>query len=240
MDLVFVERERGENSACHFNLCEEEVMETDRNLPVSLVMCPCAPDVSILQRIWSLKLHIFKNNRTHNCKPSTAWCLSKSGYYISYYLLRGLLQKPYEETMLSYPVWLLAEAFFKDRSSIFSFFTWCADYPQNETLHAHMHVRLLQSCQTLVTLWTVPHEAPLSMGFSRQEYWSGLLCPPPGDLPDWGIKPVSPVLQESLPAESLGKPKGDITGNLLYHPHHHHKLHHLYPHNRWPKPHLSF
>ena len=97
MDLVFVERERGENSACHFNLCEEEVMETDRNLPVSLVMCPCAPDVSILQRIWSLKLHIFKNNRTHNCKPSTAWCLSKSGYYISYYLLRGLLQKPYEE-----------------------------------------------------------------------------------------------------------------------------------------------
>ena len=42
-----------------------------------------------------------------------------------------------------------------------------------------------------VTLRTVDHQAPLSMGFSRQEYWSGLPFPPPGDLPDPGIKPVS-------------------------------------------------
>ena len=41
------------------------------------------------------------------------------------------------------------------------------------------------------TLWTVAHPAPLSMGFSREEYWSGLPCPPPGDLPDPGIKPAS-------------------------------------------------
>ena len=41
------------------------------------------------------------------------------------------------------------------------------------------------------TLWTAAHQAPLSMGFSRQEYWSGLPCPPPGDLPDPGIKPLS-------------------------------------------------
>ena len=41
------------------------------------------------------------------------------------------------------------------------------------------------------TLWTVAHQAPLSMGVSRQEYWSGLPCPPPGDLPDPGIEPVS-------------------------------------------------
>ena len=41
------------------------------------------------------------------------------------------------------------------------------------------------------TLWTVAHQAPLSMGFSRQEYWSGLPCPPPGDLPDPGIEPES-------------------------------------------------
>ena len=41
------------------------------------------------------------------------------------------------------------------------------------------------------TLWTAAHQAPLSTGFSRQEYWSGLLCPPPGDLPDPGIEPVS-------------------------------------------------
>ena len=42
-----------------------------------------------------------------------------------------------------------------------------------------------------LTLWTVIHQAPLSMGFSRQEYWSGLPCPPPGDLPNPGIKPES-------------------------------------------------
>ena len=42
-----------------------------------------------------------------------------------------------------------------------------------------------------MTSWTVAHQAPLSMGFSRQEYWSGLPCPPPGDLPDPGIETQS-------------------------------------------------
>ena len=41
------------------------------------------------------------------------------------------------------------------------------------------------------TTWTAAHQAPLSMEFSRQEYWSGLLCTPPGDLPDPGIEPPS-------------------------------------------------
>ena len=45
--------------------------------------------------------------------------------------------------------------------------------------------------QLFVTLWTVARQAPLSMGFSRQEYWSGLSCPPPGDLSDPGIKLTS-------------------------------------------------
>ena len=49
----------------------------------------------------------------------------------------------------------------------------------------HGHVQLC------VILWTVARQAPLSIGFSRQEYWSGLPCPPPGDLPDPGIEPVS-------------------------------------------------
>ena len=43
----------------------------------------------------------------------------------------------------------------------------------------------------LVTPGTVARQAPLSMGFSRQEYWSGLPCPPPGDLPNPGVEPVS-------------------------------------------------
>ena len=44
--------------------------------------------------------------------------------------------------------------------------------------------------QLFATLWTVAHQAPLSIGFSRQEYWSGLPCPSPGNLPDPGIEPV--------------------------------------------------
>ena len=48
--------------------------------------------------------------------------------------------------------------------------------------------------QFFATLLTVALQAPLSMGFSRQEYWSGLLCPPPGGLPHPGIEPASPAL----------------------------------------------
>ena len=58
----------------------------------------------------------------------------------------------------------------------------------------------------LVTPWTGAHQAPLSMGFSRQEYWSGLSFPSPGDLPDPGIEPWPPALQgDSLPSEPPGK-----------------------------------
>ena len=65
-----------------------------------------------------------------------------------------------------------------------------------------------------VTLWAVAHQALLSMGFSRQEYWKGLPFPPPGDLPDPGMKPLSPVssaLQaDSLPFSHWGSPKTEI------------------------------
>ena len=64
------------------------------------------------------------------------------------------------------------------------------------------------SCVWLFTTpWTVVRQAPLSMEFSRQQYWSGLLFPAPGDLPDPVIKPRSPALQaDSLPSEPPGKP----------------------------------
>jgi len=62
-----------------------------------------------------------------------------------------------------------------------------------------------------VTPWTAGLQASLSAGFSRQEYWSGLPCPPPGDLPELGIEPaslMSPALQaDSLPTEPPGKPQ---------------------------------
>ena len=61
-------------------------------------------------------------------------------------------------------------------------------------------------CPTLAMLWTVARQAPPSMGFSRQGYWSGLPFPSPGDLPDPGIEPWSPALEaDSLPTELQGK-----------------------------------
>ena len=63
-----------------------------------------------------------------------------------------------------------------------------------------------KSCPTLATPWTVACRAPLSVGFSRQEYSSGLPFPSPGDLPDPGIEPGAPALQaDSLPTELQGK-----------------------------------
>ena len=67
------------------------------------------------------------------------------------------------------------------------------------------------SCvQLFATLWIIAPQAPLSMGFSQQEHWSGLSYPPPGDLPNPGIEPQPPVTPELqvnlLPAEPSGKP----------------------------------
>ena len=65
-----------------------------------------------------------------------------------------------------------------------------------------MSAQLLNSVHLFVTSWTVACQAPLSMGFFRQEYWSGLLFPPLGDLPGPGIKPTSPA-SPALQADSL-------------------------------------
>ena len=69
---------------------------------------------------------------------------------------------------------------------------------------------LRQSCPARATLWTVACHIPLSMGFPRQGYWSGLPFHLPGDLPDPGIEPVSLALAGGFfPAEPLGKPDFD-------------------------------
>jgi len=59
-------------------------------------------------------------------------------------------------------------------------------------------VKLLSRVRLFVTPWTVVYQASLSMGFSRQEYWSGLPFPSPGDLPDPGMEPGSPVLEADV------------------------------------------
>ena len=87
-------------------------------------------------------------------------------------------------------------------------------------IHTHIHIYTIGPCRVpvlyacvcvlrcfshvhlFVTLWTEACQAPLPMGFSRQEYWSGLSCPPPGDLPNPGIEPECPA-SPALQADSL-------------------------------------
>ena len=79
--------------------------------------------------------------------------------------------------------------------------SWCLTLPIQGELEPVSHVQLF------VTPWTVVRQASLSMGFSRQEYWSGLPFPSLGDLPDTGIEHVSSALQaDSLPSEPPGEP----------------------------------
>ena len=83
----------------------------------------------------------------------------------------------------------------------------------------HLSLSLVaKACPTLVTPWTIACQAPLSMGFSRQEYWSGLPFPSPGDFPDPRIQPGSAALQAYyLPTELWGKPNAylDYIKSLL-------------------------
>ena len=71
-----------------------------------------------------------------------------------------------------------------------------------------MKVKLLGRVRLFAIPWTVAYQAPQSVEFSRQESWSGLPFPSPGDLPNPGIEPRSPALQaDTLPSEPSGKPK---------------------------------
>ena len=83
------------------------------------------------------------------------------------------------------------------------------------------HAQSFRCVQISVTPGTVAYQAPLPMGFSRQEYWSGLSCPPPGDLSDPGVKPMSSVspalVGRFFTTEPPGKPthwneKGETKG----------------------------
>ena len=72
-------------------------------------------------------------------------------------------------------------------------------------------MKSLSHVQLFATPWTVAHQDPLSMGFSRQEYWSGVPFPSPGDLPTAGIEPGSPTFRaDALPSEPPGKGGGNI------------------------------
>jgi len=75
-------------------------------------------------------------------------------------------------------------------------------------MNQSVRVKSLSCVQLFASPWTVAGQAPPSMEFSRQEHWSGLPLPFPGDLPDTGIEPESPAPQaDSLPYEPPGNPK---------------------------------
>ena len=85
---------------------------------------------------------------------------------------------------------------------------------ENETFHSHSLLRIVRVCvlsrfspvRLFATLWAVARQAPLSMGFSRQQYWSGLPFLPPGELPDPRIEPTSPALAGRF---FTGEPPGE-------------------------------
>ena len=115
-----------------------------------------------------------------------------------HYLLQGIFPTQGSNPGLPYCRWILYHLSHRgstkqDRSS--------------DSGLGHMGISTLCCAQSCPTLWTVARQATLSMEFSRQEYWSGLPCPSPGDLLNPGIKPRSPVSQaDSLPIELPGKP----------------------------------
>ena len=82
---------------------------------------------------------------------------------------------------------------------------------EREKRDAGTHMHAFSRVQLFSTPWTVGHQAALSMGFPKQEYWSGLPGPPPGDLPDPGIEPMgltSPALADRFfTTEPPGKPQ---------------------------------
>ena len=86
------------------------------------------------------------------------------------------------EIRLEVNKWLLSKP---DKSE---FFIFAHIFPSPAIACLPSYVSCIRLC---VTLWTVAHQIPLSMGFSKQKYWSELPCPPPGDLLDPGIKPAS-------------------------------------------------
>ena len=81
-----------------------------------------------------------------------------------------------------------------------------------------MPVQSLNHVPVFVTPWTISHQAPVSMGFFSQGYWSGLPFPPPGDLPNPAIKPISPVSSALAGEFFTTEPSGKLFNNIMSEP----------------------
>ena len=104
-------------------------------------------------------------------------------------------------------VWVNSESWWRTGRPGVLWFMGSQRVGQDWATELKVKVRLLSCVWLFAKLWTVAHHSPSSMGFFRQEYWSGYPCPSPGDLPDPGIEPRSPRLQaDSLLPEPQGNP----------------------------------
>ena len=177
-------------------------------------------DVLALDQIYRLNASMIKKTQKFTSTPplgkirkisnSLLFCLrvSQPLHYQHFY--------PHNSLLVGYPM------NFRSLSIMPGLYVWYArSIPQPsydkqkhfQTLHNrpwgknHLHQKFLHMCvlncfscaQLFATPWTVAHWGPLSMGFSRQGYWSGLRCPSPGDFPDLGIKSTSALQVDSLP-----------------------------------------
>ena len=104
----------------------------------------------------------------------------------------------------------------KNGSVNYAFFPFSLSLSFTHSLPIKPHESEITRVWLFVTPWTVAHQAPQSTGFSRQEYWSGLPFPSPGDLPNPGIEPGSSALQaDALLSEPPGKPIKPHSGHLI-------------------------
>ena len=142
--------------------------------------------------------------------PQSSPGLCKGGSYIHSFIL-PMVKKTCPLPWLLLPT-LVPQLPLQAKYLILTFTLSCSHLHVLKTFQASLivppiSVKSFSHIRLFVTLWTVACQAPLSMEFSRQEYWSGLPFPSPGDLPSQGLEPRSPEFQaDSLPSEIPGRP----------------------------------
>ena len=145
--------------------------------------------------------------RSHVLPPGLTFL--EANYCTEYFTLNGLMIIPF------LGIWILICYFcfilcLEQRRQKLEIFCGLEDWEasNSDCSENYSNKYALSHVPLFVIPWTVIYQASLSMGFSRQEYWSGLPFPSPGDLPDPRIKPRSPALQaDALPSEPPGKPQ---------------------------------
>ena len=158
-------------------------------LSISVHLNP-ARELWHLCRIWT---PTYRLGAEHGSNSEVMWLSSKNHKIKSNTLSSKNKIVKLDQTYVKSP--------FRDRLVLMSNKTWKYINIYGSRDVGKVKVLVAQLCPTL---WTIAHQTPLSVGFSRQEYWSGLPCPSPGDLPYPGIEPRSPELQaDSLPGERV-------------------------------------